>query len=229
MAPTTNVVFDKPTFVHNVDGSKHSPRKGIDERQLDPNECNVGQLINGNSRKGKSTSQQYMKNGKRCSSRPSAQLGDWIFPVTHNRRPQGEGRPPTIQSPSIQMTAVNGINNAGKTVWWEEVLLQVVEKGRKPYTLPTPPDDACVLMTSVNQTLLQKGINVDQVSFYRRECNGPAARLVLLPAHNSCVHANPILQKPPGTRVGYVFLMPVNVPPPPPSEPRRAEEEEDCA
>ena len=31
------------------------------------------------------------------------------------------------------------------------------------------------------------------------------------------------------TRVGYVFLMPVNVPPLPPSEPRRAEEEDNCA
>ena len=53
------------------------------------------------------------------------------------------------------MIAVNGINSAGKNIWWEEVLLQVVEKGKKPYTLPNPPDDACVLVPSVNQTLLQ--------------------------------------------------------------------------
>ena len=53
-----------------------------------------------------------------------------------------------------------------KDVWWEEVLLQVVEKGKKPYTLPNPPDDACVLVPSVNQTLLQKGITVDQVRLY---------------------------------------------------------------
>ena len=101
-------------------------------------------------------------------------------------------------------------------MWWEEVLLQVVEKGKKPYTLPNPPDDACVLVPSVNQTLLQKGITVDQVRLYRRECNGPAARFMSLPSHNSCGHDNPIFQKPASTRVGYVMLMPVNVPPPPP-------------
>ena len=90
---------------------------------------------------------------------------------------------------------------------------------------------AGVLVLAVNQTLLQKGITVNQVSLYRRECNGPAARFMLLPSHNSCGHSNPIFQKPAGTRIGYAMLMPVNVPPPPPNEPRRAseEEEEPCA
>ena len=107
----------------------------------------------------------------------------------------------------------------------------VVEKGEKPYTLPNPPDDACVLVRSVNQTLLQEGITVNQVSLYRRECNGPAARFMLLPSHNSCGHSNPIYQKPAGTRAGYAMLMPVNLLPPPPSELRHAseKEEEECA
>ena len=110
-------------------------------------------------------------------------------------------------------------------MWWEEVLLQVVEQGRKPYPLPNPPDDACVLVPSINQTLLQKGVSVDQVRLYRRECNGPAARFMLLPSHNSCGHVNTFFQKPAGTRVGYAMLMPVNIPPPPPSEPHHASEE----
>ena len=116
-------------------------------------------------------------------------------------------------------------------MWWEEVLLQVVEQGRKPYPLPNPPDDACMLVPSVNQALLQKGVSVDQVRLYRRECNGPAARFMLLPSHNSCGHVNTFFQKPAGTRVGYAMLMPVNIPPPPPSEPHHASEEgeEPCA
>ena len=175
LIPTTNVAHDKHNSQNNGSRIKGLIRERTCNEQITPAECNVGQLTNESSRKGKSASQQYMKNGKMCSGRPSAKLMDWVHPVTHNQRPSGEVQPPTIRSPSIQMIAVNGINSAGRNVWWEEVLLQVVEKGKKPYTLPAPPDDACVLIPSVNQTLLQKGINVDQVSLYRRECKGPAA------------------------------------------------------
>ena len=102
----------------------------------------------------------------------------------------------------------------------------MAEKGKKPYPLPDPPGEAYVIVPSVNQTLLQKGITVDQVSLYRRECNGPAARFRSIPSHNSCGHSNPIMQMRAGTRVGYALLMPVNLPPPPPSEHRRAGREE---
>ena len=161
---------------------------------------------------------------KRCIY--TSKLMDWVNPVRHNRQTAGEGQPPTIHSPSIQIIAVNGIDSAGKNVWWEEVLLQVVEKGKKPYPLPDPPGDAYVIVPSVNQTLLQKGITVDQVSLYRRECKGPAARFRSIPSHNSCGHANPVMQMRVGTRIGYALLMPVNLPPPPPSEHRRAGREE---
>ena len=202
--------------------------EGTRDEHMRPFECGVGQLTHGNSRKGKSASQQYMENGKMRSSRPFASLMDCVHPVTQQQRPLGEAQPPTIQSPSIQMIAVNGINSAGRNVWWEEVRLQVVEKGRKPYPLPTLPGEACVLVPSVNQSLLQKGITVDQVSLYRRECNGPAARFMLVPAHNSCGHSNPIFQKRPGTRIGYALLMPVNLPPPPPGGYHHTSEEDEA-
>ena len=49
-------------------------------------------------------------------------------------------------------------------MWWEDVELWVVSKGRKPYPLPPPTNyGKIVLLPSVNQSLAKKGLIVDQV------------------------------------------------------------------
>ena len=73
----TTVTRDKQTSHGNRSNIKSLPRQRKCDEQLNPYECNVGQLTNGNSRKGESANQQYMKNGRWCSSRswPTCQTG----------------------------------------------------------------------------------------------------------------------------------------------------------
>ena len=145
----------------------------METHQIEPSDRTdriVGQLRDGKPRRGKPASQQYVQNGKLCSGKPLPQLSDWIS-STHDTRPSGEVQPPNLSPPSTQMIAPNGINSRGRMVWWEEVQLQVVGRGKKPYPLPTPPSEACVLVPSVNQAIIQKGIMVDRVSWSRRECH----------------------------------------------------------
>jgi len=48
-----------------------------------------------------------------------------------------EKSPPMTLSTSILMKTPKVINNRGQSMWWEDVELWVVSKGRKPY--PPPP------------------------------------------------------------------------------------------
>ena len=78
---------------------------------------------------------------------------------------------------SIMIKALNNIDNKGQTVWWKAIELWVVGKGVTPYPLPTCNMDQCVLVPSVNQSLVKKGLTIDQIVLNRHEFNGPAARL----------------------------------------------------
>ena len=148
---------------------------------------------------------QYRTQNKRKKSEPvQLELGDFI----EQAKCQGEGRPPAERGPSILMTLPKGMDNNGKNAWWEEISLSVVQKGSPPRVLTEPPTE-CVLIPSINQSLLLKGIQVDRAVLHRKECNGkPAARFYL--CDNS---KRKILQKP-RTRAGYVHLSPIVLPPP---------------
>ena len=79
------------------------------------------------------------------SAFPNPILGPWLGQVTENPMKVGRKPPPMIQSASILMKTPMGINNKGHTVWWEEIELCVVSKGRKPNPLPLSGRDLCVL------------------------------------------------------------------------------------
>ena len=64
------------------------------------------------------------------STRPLPMLGAWLDKLLQEEMKQlskemrilsGEGQPPTTQSTSIMIKALNGINSKGQTVWWEEI------------------------------------------------------------------------------------------------------------
>ena len=97
----------------------------------------------------------------------------------------GNGKPPTKQSKSIRIKALNDIDNRGQTVWWEAITLEVVGKGVTPYPLVIQETDQAVLVPSVNQSLAKKGLTIDRIVAYRQECNGPAARLNFQPPHRA--------------------------------------------
>ena len=76
------------------------------------------------------------------SSRPKTVLAAWLDQLTPSELQQGMEEmertagnvpPPTTQSKSIMIKAVNNIDNRGKTVWWEAIMLQVVGNGVNPY------------------------------------------------------------------------------------------------
>ena len=130
-------------------------------------------------------------------------------------RTAGNGQPPTKQSKSIRIKALNDIDSRGQTVWWEAITLEVVGKGVTPYPLAIPVTDQSVLVPSVNQSLAKKGLTIDRIVAYRQECKGPAARLNFYPPHRACKHSFVSFQRSAGTRLGYALLQPVLQPPPP--------------
>ena len=130
---------------------------------------------------------------------PLPMMGAWLDELTPTelkqgykkmRKTTGNGQPPTTQSMSILIKALNDIDSKGQTVWWEAVELWVVGKGINPYPLPTHNMDQCILVPSVNQSLARKGLSIDQIVLNRQECNGPAARLNFQPQHRVCKHLN---------------------------------------
>ena len=133
-------------------------------------------------------------------------------------RTAGNGKPPTKQSKSIRIKALNDIDNHGQTVWWEAITLEVVGKGVTPYPLVIQQTDQTVLVPSVNQSLAKKGLTIDRIVAYRQECNGPAARLNFYPPHRACKHSYVPFQRSAGTRLGYAILQLVLPPPCPVSE-----------
>ena len=151
-------------------------------------------------------------------------LGAWLDELTPNELKQGykkmkkttgNGQPPTTQSISILIKALNNIDNKGQTVWWEAVELLVVGKGVTPYALPTHNMDQCILVPSINQSLAKKGLFVNRIALNHQECNGPAARLNFQPQHRMCKHLNIPFQRSAGTRLGYAMIQPVVAPPSP--------------
>ena len=76
-------------------------------------------------------------------------------------RPPKKKSPPKTHSVSILLKAPKGVNNKGRTVWWEEVELWVTSKGREPYPLPPQKLEECVLVPSVNQSLAKQGLIID--------------------------------------------------------------------
>ena len=131
-------------------------------------------------------------------------------------RTAGNDKPPTKQSKSIRIKALNDIDSRGQTVWWEAITLEVVGKGVTPYPLIIQETDQSVLVPSVNQSLAKKGLTIDRIVAYRQECKGPAARLNFCPPHRACKHSYVQFQRSAGTRLGYALLQPVLQPPPPP-------------
>ena len=62
----------------------------------------------------------------------------WLGQVSENSRKVEEKSLPMTQSTHIAMKTPKGINNKGQTVWWEEVELCEVSKGRNTYPCPHP-------------------------------------------------------------------------------------------
>ena len=93
------------------------------------------------------------------STCPLPVLGAWLDELSPAELQQGyekmqkaagKGHPPTAQSTSVMIKALNDIDSKGQTVWWEAIELWVVGKGVTPYPLPTHNMDQCMLVPSIN-------------------------------------------------------------------------------
>ena len=87
------------------------------------------------------------------SARPHQVLGAWIDSLPDEEVSKGFRRMtkttkkplPTTHSASILMKAPKGVNNMGQNVWWEEVELWVICKGRELHLLSPPRADGICL------------------------------------------------------------------------------------
>ena len=115
---------------------------------------------------GKSRAGGTNKNSFRVSNMDLGTIPEQVNAVSGNEQP-----PPTL--PQIWMSAPQGIQSQGRTIWWEAV--SFTQSGRQP--VPNHRLEGKLLIPRLNMQLIRKGLRAEQLSLYREENKGPAVLL----------------------------------------------------
>ena len=158
----------------------------------------------GGTQKGALTkiASEKSKKSSKQSVRPSSKMVTSDVATAHAQVNEisGNGQPPTTL-PQMWMYAPQGINNKGRSTWWEAI--EVIQSGRQP--APLHRLKGKLLIPWLNAQLLRKGIRAEQLRLYREESKGPAVLLSV----NKVKVVNNMLNHPHVQNRGPVRLGPV--------------------